>query len=307
MTLTAIQKDEIASSREHTRATRRPCSPDLEARLFEAIPVLNHGFIRCVDYMGDDAAIVQAARVSYGGGTKSLSEDAKLISYMMGHGHTTPFEMCEIKFHIKLPIFVMRQWIRHRTANVNELSARYSILDREFYIPRPDELELQDTDNKQGRNHAMANRDQRQIWQWLVEDSAEAYGHYEQMTKKGLARELARMNLPVNIYTQCYWKIDLHNLFHFLNLRTDSHAQKEIRQYSFAMLSLVRSWVPMAVDAWEDQVVGGCHLNRRELEFIRQTSGPLLHAASKTGETLDDVKMTSREWEELRLKIGGME
>jgi len=321
MTLSQEQKSEIASTRERTRMTRRPCVQALEEKLYEAIPVLNRGFVRCLDYMGDDAAIVQAARVSYGGGTKTVSEDAKLISYLLGHGHTTPFEMCEIKFHVTLPIFIARQWIRHRTANVNEVSARYSILNREFYIPNPVELELQDPTNKQGRSGRIAQKDQRQIWDWLTTDAANAYDHYEEMTEKGLARELARMNLPVNIYTEWYWKIDLHNLFHFLNLRTDSHAQKEIRLYAMAMLSLVRRWVPMAVDAWEDQVVGGCHLNTRELEFVRRMamgSGDQLDATRRIlkdqllvgehkGGVMDEIKMTSREWSELRLKIVGGE
>lgn len=317
MKLDKDQTEAILAQREQTRATRRVCVQALEAMLYEPIPVLNHGFVRCIDYMGDDAAIVQAARVSYGKGTKTLSDDAKLISYLIGHGHTTPFEMCEIKFHVKLPIFVARQWIRHRTANVNEQSARYSILDREFYIPDYWELELQDTDNKQGRGEALAHVDQGLIWDWLTEDAATAYDHYEQMTEKGLARELARMNLPINIYTQWYWKIDLHNLFHFLNLRTDSHAQKEIRLYALAMLQLVKRWVPMAVDAWEDQVVGGVHLNQRELEFVRRLatgSGEQFGAAQRIlkdqllvgehkGGVMDDIKMTEREWAELREKL----
>ena len=217
--------------------------------LFQAIPVLDHGFVRVIDYMGDDAAIVQAARVSYGRGTRRVSEDAGLIRYLMRHRHSTPFEMCEIKYHVKLPIFVARQWIRHRTANVNEYSARYSILDREFYIPAPEHLAAQSAVNRQGRGDVLAGDEAAQVLDLLREDATRCYDHYAEMlnedatgaprdpSRQGLARELARMNLTLNTYTQWYWKIDLHNLFHFLSLRADAHAQYEIRVYAEAMLA----------------------------------------------------------------------
>ena len=220
----------------------------LEAMLYQAIPVLDHGFVRVIDYMGDDAAIVQAARVSYGRGTRRVSEDAGLIRYLMRHRHSTPFEMCEIKYHVKLPIFVARQWIRHRTANVNEYSARYSILDREFYLPAPEHLAAQSAANRQGRGDVLAGEEAAHVLDLLREDATRCYDHYAEMlnedeagaardpSRQGLARELARMNLTLNTYTQWYWKTDLHNLFHFLSLRADAHAQYEIRAYAEAML-----------------------------------------------------------------------
>ena len=195
--------------------------------------MLDHGFVRVIDYMGDDAAIVQAARVSYGRGTRRVSEDAGLIRYLMRHRHSTPFEMCEIKYHVKLPIFVARQWIRHRTANVNEYSARYSILDREFYLPAPEHLAAQSAVNRQGRGDVLAGDEAAQVLDLLREDATRSYDHYAEMlnedeqgaprdpARQGLARELARMNLTLNTYTQWYWKIDLHNLLHFLSLRAD--------------------------------------------------------------------------------------
>ena len=228
MSLTPEQKAEIAAATAET-PTRRPTAPGLEARLAEPIPVLDHGFIRVVDYMGDDAAIVQAARVSYGAGTKTARDDAGLIRYLMRHWHSTPFEMCEIKLHVKLPVFVARQWIRHRTANVNEYSARYSILDREFYIPAPEHLAAQSRVNNQGRGETLEGAEAARVLDMLRADADTAYDHYQAMLsqdgQQGLARELARMNLPANVYTQWYWKVDLHNLFHFLRLRADPHAQ----------------------------------------------------------------------------------
>ena len=224
--------DEIAAQRAQRAETRRATVPAMEERLYTAHPVLDHGFVRVVDYMGDDSAIVQAARVSYGAGTKSVSNDEGLIRYLMRHWHSTPFEMCEVKFHVKLPVFVARQWIRHRTANVNEYSARYSILDREFYIPAPEQLAAQSTVNNQGRGETLQGEEAARVLEILKTDSMRAYDHYEAMLSQegqaGLARELARMNLPANVYTQWYWKCDLHNLFHFLRLRADAHAQYEI-------------------------------------------------------------------------------
>ena len=256
MPLTPEQEAEIAALRSAAQPTLRAVAPGMEAHLHRAIPVLDHGFVRVVDYMGDDAAIVQAARVSYGAGTRKARDDAGLIRYLMRHWHSTPFEMCEIKLHVKLPVFVARQWIRHRTANVNEYSARYSILDREFYIPAPDALAAQSVVNNQGRGAALEGAEAARVLEILKTDSARAYDHYEEMLstegKQGLARELARMNLPMNVYTQWYWKTDLHNLFHFLRLRADPHAQYEIRVFAEAICEVVKDWVPAAWGAFED-------------------------------------------------------
>ena len=228
MPLTTEQQAEIDAQRAEHQPTGRATVTALEEILYQPLPVLDHGFVRVIDYMGDDSAIVQAARVSYGTGTKQLRQDAGLINYLMRHRHTTPFEMCEIKYHVKLPIFVARQWIRHRTANVNEYSARYSVLEREFYIPAPENLAAQSAANRQGRGALLQGAEAARVLEILKEDSARCYQHYEEMmneradgsqideTRDGLARELARMNLPLNIYTQWYWKIDLHNLLHFL-------------------------------------------------------------------------------------------
>ncbi len=298
------QRAEIDALRETTAATRRATVPELEDILYEVIPVLDHGIVRVIDYMGDDSAVVQAARVSYGKGTRKVSGDRGLIRYLMRHRHTTPFEMCEIKFHVKLPVFVARQWIRHRTANVNEYSARYSILDREFYIPAPEHLAAQSTANRQGRGDVLQGAEAEHVLKLLRDDAARCYDHYEEMLNEdadgaprdpdrpGLARELARMNLPLNIYTQWYWKIDLHNLLHFLSLRADAHAQYEIRAYADAMFDVVRRWVPIACEAFEDYAVGGAKLSRGGLEVVRRMLA---------GETVaqEDSGLSKREWEEL--------
>ncbi|RVV98413.1 FAD-dependent thymidylate synthase [Mesobaculum littorinae] len=274
MTLTPEQQAEIEAQRARTQPTFRATAPGIEAHLYRAQPVLDHGFVRVVDYMGDDAAIVQAARVSYGAGTKHVSNDEGLIRYLMRHWHSTPFEMCEIKLHVKLPVFVARQWIRHRTANVNEYSARYSILDREFYVPAPDALAAQSTVNNQGRGEVLQGEEAERVLRWLRDDAMQAYDHYEEMLsqegQQGLARELARMNLPASVYTQWYWKTDLHNLFHFLRLRADAHAQYEIRVYADAIAAMVRDWVPAAYAAFEDYRMGGATLSSRALDCIRR-------------------------------------
>src|SRR5262245_64748318 len=240
MPLTPDQQAEIDRQRAETVSTRRAISTALEEVLYQAIPVLDHGFVRVIDYMGDDAAVVQAARVSYGRGTKKVSEDKGLIHYLMRHRHSTPFEMCEIKFHVKLPIFVARQWIRHRTANVNEYSARYSILDREFYVPAEQNLAAQSVSNRQGRGDVLEGREAAQVLDLLRTDATHAYDHYLTMlnesedgqkideSREGLARELARMNLGLHFYTQWYWKVDLHKLMHFLCLGADAHARYAI-------------------------------------------------------------------------------
>jgi thymidylate synthase (FAD) len=274
MPLTPDQEAEIAALRAEARPTLRAVSEGMEAHLYRAHPVLDHGFIRVVDYMGDDAAIVQAARVSYGAGTRQVSNDEGLIRYLMRHWHSTPFEMCEVKLHVKLPVFVARQWIRHRTANVNEYSARYSILDREFYIPAPDQLAAQSTVNNQGRGAVLEGAEAARVLEILKADADRAYDHYEAMLsqdgQQGLARELARMNLPANVYTQWYWKIDLHNLFHFLRLRADAHAQYEIRVYAEAIAACVRDWVPLAFRAFEDYRMGGATLSATALACLRR-------------------------------------
>jgi len=258
-----------------THEIKRTSVPALDSMLGHAFPVLDHGFIRIIDYMGDDAAISQAARVSYGAGTKSVNDDRGLIRYLMSHYHSTPFEMCEIKLHVKLPVFVARQWIRHRTANVNEYSARYSIMDREFYIPEVEQLAVQSTDNKQGRGEAVDQATAEEVRALLMLDANRCYDNYECMVEPeanggyGIARELARMNLPTNIYTQWYWKVDLHNLFHFLRLRADPHAQWEIRQYANVICELVKAWVPHAYSAFEDYRMNAASFSRQEMDLLR--------------------------------------
>ena len=274
MPITPEQQDEIDQQRANPRQTLRAVSEGMEAHLYTAHQVLDHGFVRVIDYMGDDSAIVQAARVSYGAGTKHVQNDEGLIRYLMRHWHSTPFEMCEIKLHVKLPVFVARQWIRHRTANVNEYSARYSILDREFYIPQPDALAAQSTVNNQGRGAVLEGEEAERVLEILKSDAGRAYDHYEAMLsqdgQQGLARELARMNLPANIYTQWYWKVDLHNLFHFLRLRADAHAQYEIRVYAEEICKVVADWVPFAYAAFEDYRMGGATLSGRALDCLRR-------------------------------------
>jgi thymidylate synthase (FAD) len=296
MSLKPEQQAEIDEARSATRQTRRPVAPALEAQLYQPVPVLDHGFVRVIDYMGDDAAIVQAARVSYGQGTRQARDDAGLIRYLMRHWHSTPFEMCEIKLHVKLPVFVARQWIRHRTANVNEYSARYSILDREFYIPAPEHLAAQSTLNNQGRGAVLEGDEAARVLATLREDAGRAYDHYEAMLSRegqqGLARELARMNLPMNVYTQWYWKTDLHNLFHFLRLRADAHAQYEIRAYAEAICAITRDWVPLAYAAFEDYRLNAAHFSGPALGCIRR----MLAGEEVTQETSG---LSAREWREL--------
>ena len=302
MSLTPEQQAEIEQARATTRATRRTVAEGLENALYEAIPVLDHGFVRVVDYMGDDAAIVQAARVSYGEGTRKARDDSGLIRYLMRHWHSTPFEMCEIKFHVKLPVFVARQWIRHRTANVNEYSARYSILDREFYIPAPDALAAQSTVNNQGRGALLEGEEAQRVLEVLKDDSRRCYDHYEAMLsqegQQGLARELARMNLPMNVYTQWYWKTDLHNLMHFLRLRADAHAQYEIRVYADAICDLVKAWVPATWAAFEDYRLNAVQLSGPAMAVLRRMLA---------GETVtqEDSGMSKGEWREFEAILAG--
>ena len=295
MPLTADQRAEIEAARQHPRPTLRAVSEGMEAHLYRAHEVLDHGFIRVIDYMGDDSAIVQAARVSYGAGTKHVQNDDGLIRYLMRHWHSTPFEMCEVKLHVKLPVFVARQWIRHRTANVNEYSARYSILDREFYIPEPAQLAAQSVVNNQGRGEVLTGAESARVLEILKRDAAQCYDDYEAMLsqdgQQGLARELARMNLPMNIYTQWYWKTDLHNLFHFLRLRADAHAQYEIRVYAEAIAATVKDWVPLAFAAFEDYRMGGVTLSAKAIAVLkRQLKG------EKVGQ--EESGMSKGEWRE---------
>jgi thymidylate synthase (FAD) len=308
MPLNPEQQQEIAAARGTTQATRRATVPALEEILYEALPVLDHGFVRVIDYMGDDGAIVQAARVSYGRGTRRVSEDRGLINYLMRHRHTTPFEMCEIKYHVKLPIFVARQWIRHRTANVNEYSARYSILDNEFYIPAPEHLAAQATTNRQGRGAVLEGEAAQRVLELLRAEAERAYAGYAALLNEdetgapadpdrpGLARELARMNLSLNVYTQWYWKIDLHNLFHFLSLRADPHAQYEIRAYADAMIETVQRWVPLACAAFLEYRMNAALISATGLQVIRRMIA---------GEPVDQASsgLSPREWRELMMVL----
>ena len=309
MQLTADQQREIDDLTAQSFQTKRPTVPALEDILYKPFPVLNHGFVRVVDYMGDDSAIVQAARVSYGRGTKQTSQDKGLINYLMRHRHTSPFEMCEIKLHVKLPIFVARHWVRHRTASINEYSARYSILDREFYFPKFEDMAAQSTENHQGRGAVLSMDEAQKVFDILKADALKCYDDYEYMlnenpdgTRKdenrlGLARELARMNLPVSIYTQWYWKTDLHNLFHFLGLRAESHAQKEIRDYANVILDICRKWVPLATEAFEEHALGGTHLSKTGMDVVRR----MLSGEKVTRENSGLLK---GEWNELKAVLG---
>ena len=309
MTVTPEQRAEIDAAKASRAETRRATVPALEDLLYEPLTVLDHGFVRVIDYMGDDAAVVQAARVSYGKGTKRVSDDAGLINYLMRHRHTTPFEMCEIKYHVKLPIFVARQWIRHRTANVNEYSARYSVLDKEYYIPAPEQLAAQSQNNRQGRGDVLEGDEAKRVLDILRADAEQTYDNYAWMlnedeggkvvddSRSGLARELARMNLTLNTYTQWYWKVDLHNLMHFLSLRADAHAQYEIRVYADAMMETLRRWVPLSASAFEDYRMGAAHLSAKGLAVVKR-----LIAGEKVDQKASGLSL--REWRELMATLG---
>ncbi|MFZ9870776.1 MAG: FAD-dependent thymidylate synthase [Candidatus Kapaibacteriota bacterium] len=247
---------------------------EVQALVGKEFPCLDKGFVRLIDVMGDDAAIVQAARVSYGSGTKKVHEDRGLIRYLMRHLHTTPFEMVEFKFHVKLPIFVARQWIRHRTANVNEYSGRYSEMKDEFYLPAPDQVRAQSDSNKQGRaDEAFDTPTAERIRATMLHTQQALYDEYQDLLGTNLAREIARINLPVSNYTEWYWKIDLHNLFHFLRLRIDSHAQYEIRVYGEALAAIVKAAVPMAYEAFEDYLVNAERFSGPELRALASIIG----------------------------------
>ncbi len=304
MKLTKEQEQEIKDQQRQENSTKRVTATELEKILYEAIPILDHGFIRVVDYMGNDTSIVQAARVSYGKGTKKVSTDSGLIKYLMRHWHSTPFEMCEIKYHVKLPIFIARQWIRHRTANVNEYSARYSILDKEFYLPDTENLAAQSQSNRQGRGDTLQGEQAKKVLSLLKKDAEQTYNNYETMLNErydgsiinenavGLARELARMNLTLNTYTQWYWKTDLLNLMNFLRLRADHHAQFEIRTYAEAMLDTLKKWVPITYEAFMDYRVGGTEVSAKGKDVIKK-----LIKGQKID--IDQSGLSKREWNEL--------
>ncbi len=309
MTLSEQQKKEILEQQTQKSTTKRVTSPELEKILYEAIPVLDHGFVRVVDYMGDDSSIVQAARVSYGKGTKKISTDSGLIKYLMRHRHSTPFEMCEIKYHVKLPIFVARQWIRHRTANVNEYSARYSILDKEFYLPEVENLAAQSQSNRQGRGEVIKGKQAKKVLNLLKNDAEQTYSNYEMMLNErydgsvinkkqvGLARELARMNLTLNTYTQWYWKTDLLNLMNFLRLRADHHAQYEIRAYADVMLDALKKWVPITYEAFMDYRVGGTEVSSKGKIILQKL-------IKGDNVNIDESDLSKREWNELMTSFG---
>lgn len=310
MALDETKRAEIEAAKAAQAPTRRATVPALEAILYEPLPVLDHGFVRVIDYMGDDAAIVQAARVSYGKGTKQVSGDKALLAYLMRHRHTSPFEMCEIKLHVKLPIFVARQWVRHRTANVNEVSARYSVLEDEVYVPAAEHVAAQSVTNRQGRGAELGPLE-RERARLLVEQQARAaYATYLELLNQGpdgaprhperpgLARELARVVLPLATYTQWYWKADLHNLLHFLRLRADPHAQLEIRAYAEILLDIVRRWVPLTAAAFEEHRLRGAELSAGGLDVVRR----LLRGERVTQE---DSGLGAGEWRELMATLAG--
>ena len=302
--LSSEQIKEIDSLRENSSKTIRPVAPGIEKILYEVFPALDHGFVRVVDYMGDDQAIVQAARVSYGKGTTRVSEDRGLIRYLMRHRHSTPFEMCEIKLHVKLPMFIARQWIRHRTASINEYSARYSVLDKEFYIPKEKDLAVQSKSNKQGRGDTLSAKDSEEALFLLKRDAEKSYETYEYLlnenqegevldnNRDGLSRELARINLTLNTYTQWYWKTNLHNLMNFIFLRADSHAQYEIRVYADIIYKIMESWVPITAEAFKSYRSGSVELSAEALDVIK-----LMLSGNKVEQKESGLSL--REWNEL--------
>ena len=302
--LSSEQIKEINSLRKNTNKTIRPVAPGIEKILYEVFPALDHGFVRVVDYMGDDQAIVQAARVSYGKGTTRVSEDRGLIRYLMRHRHSTPFEMCEIKLHVKLPMFIARQWIRHRTASINEYSARYSVLDKEFYIPEEKDLAVQSKSNKQGRGDTLSAKDSEEALFLLKRDAEKSYETYEYLlnesqegevldnNRDGLSRELARINLTLNTYTQWYWKTNLHNLMNFIFLRADSHAQYEIRVYADIIYKIMESWVPITAEAFKSYRSGSVELSAEAMDVIK-----LMLSGNKVNQKESGLSL--REWNEL--------
>lgn len=291
-----------------TNATRRPIAPGAEEILGLYFPVLDHGFVSLVDYMGTDESIERAARVSYGYGTRKASMTRGLIRYLRRHKHTTPSEMVELKFHCCMPMFIARQWIRHRTANVNEYSGRYSLMPMLFYTPERDQLQTQSKQNNQGRSGSPVSdaHYQRAKAEW-EEGREHSVRTYEWLTGQEVARELARIDLPLSTYTQWYWKIDLHNLLHFLTLRIDPHAQWEIQQYGRVMAGMLKRVAPISYEAWIDYDVCGGHVSRMELEALRQLLKPQdngIVASGQLGEAeLTDAGLSKRELSELLDKL----
>lgn len=279
-------------------ALPRPNSDFMDGIIGVQFDVLDHGFVRVIDYMGNDSSVIQAARVSYGAGTKKISEDRGLLRYLMRHYHSTPFEMAEIKIHVKLPIFVARQWIRHRTASVNEYSARYSIMEDEFYIPEPENLAVQSSDNKQGRGKVLDKEQAEKVRELLIEDANRCYKNYEKMIDEDgdiqLARELARMDLTVNSYTQWYWKVNLHNFLNFLRLRIDRHAQYEIRVYAELLLEILKGWCPNTYEAFMDYRVNAVSLSAQQWDLIKNILVKYPNELEKIPSNL-----TKREWNEM--------
>jgi thymidylate synthase (FAD) len=275
---------------------------EAEEILDKEYPVLDKGFVRLVDYLGGDARIVQAARVSYGAGTKTVREDAALIDYLLRNEHSSPFEQVVFTFHLKMPIFVARQWTRHRTARMNEISGRYSVLQNECYIPAPEDVARQSADNKQGRESqavsALAAQKTRML---LKQGQEEAYAAYEELINAGLARELARINLPLSLYTEMYWQIDLRNLFHFLKLRLDAHAQKEIRDYAAALFEIVKKVAPLAASSFENHILNAVRFSGEEMRFIRARLGD--EAASPAGDSRPGAALEGKLKERFEAKL----
>ena len=303
-TLSNEQVAEIDDLRAGNNKTIRPVAEGIEKILYQVFPALDHGFIRVVDYMGDDQAVVQAARVSYGKGTTRVSEDRGLIRYLMRHRHSTPFEMCEIKLHVKLPMFIARQWIRHRTASINEYSARYSVLDKEFYIPAAKDLAVQSLSNRQGRGEVLSEKNSKEALDMLKRDAEKCFDTYEYLlneksngeiideNREGLARELARINLTLNTYTQWYWKTNLHNLMNFIYLRADSHAQYEIRVYADIIYEIMKAWVPITAEAFNSYRSGSIELSAEAMKVIK-----IMIAGKKIDQKSSGLSI--REWNEL--------
>ncbi|MCA1908728.1 MAG: FAD-dependent thymidylate synthase [Magnetospirillum sp.] len=305
------QPDRPDAPLRETATTFRPVAEGMEAHVNVYHPVLDHGFVAVKDYMGDDLSILQMARMSYGKGTKGLSDDRALLRYLMRHQHTSPFEGCVIKLHVKLPIFVMRQWVRHRTASLNEYSARYSILPDEFYMPAPELLAVQSKDNKQGRGDALTAEQSAEVLRILREDALRNFATYHKLLNAdeegnvidegadGIARELARIGLPLSTYTQMYWQTNLHNLMHFLRLRADPHAQYEIRVYAEKMLEVMADWVPVTTEAFRDYQLEAGRVSRMEIALLRD-----LLAGKATIADAERYGMTKREIREFQNRFG---
>lgn len=307
-----LETQEIKDCEVDSMLTKRSVSEDLENLLQKEIKVLDNGFIRVIDYMGDDSAVVQAARVSYGKGTKKVNNDKALINYLMRNEHTSPFEMCEIKFHVKLPIFVARQWIRHRTANVNEYSARYSILKSEFYFPEICDVCEQSADNKQSRGTTVDESYAAKIIDMIKQDSLRLYDHYQLMlnidesgnivdqSRPSIAREISRIMLPLNTYTEFYWKIDLHNLLRFIKLRISEHAQLEIRKYAYAIADIIKAWMPYTYEAFENHVLKSHVVSDECMKVLKKL-------VNKEEVNYSDYSIGRSEWNDLMNKIGRLD